>query len=141
MILPSPAPAARAAIDMALYDLMAKHLNLPLVDVLGCAHRSLPTSITIGIESIRESLEEAQEYLRRGFRILKVKIGKSIEEDLERLHKLRENVGQKITIRVDINQGYYPGMAWLARLIDSKMIIRTRNYRYGVNIQYLPMPL
>ncbi len=100
------APAARAAVDMALYDLLGQHLKLPLADVLGRAHRSLPTSITIGIESIRESLEEAQEYLGRGFRILKVKIGKSLEEDLERLHRLRENVGQKTAIRVDINQGY-----------------------------------
>lgn len=99
-------PAARAAVDMALYDLMAKHLDMPLAEVLGRVHRSLPTSITIGIESIRESLEEAQDYLRHGFRILKVKIGKSIEADLERLHRLRENVGPQIAIRVDINQGY-----------------------------------
>ncbi len=53
------APAARAAIDMALHDLWAKHLGLPLVDLLGRVHRSLPTSITIGIESVEESLEEA----------------------------------------------------------------------------------
>ncbi len=100
------APAARAAVDMALYDLMAGHLKVPLAELLGRVHRSLPTSITIGIESIKESLEEAKEYLGRGFRILKVKLGKSIEEDLERLHRLRENVGQQTAIRVDINQGY-----------------------------------
>ena len=100
------APAARAAVDMALYDLMAKHLKMPLAELLGRVHRSLPTSITIGIESIKESLEEAQEYLGRGFRILKVKLGNSMEEDLERLHRLRENVGQQTAIRVDINQGY-----------------------------------
>jgi L-alanine-DL-glutamate epimerase-like enolase superfamily enzyme len=100
------APAARAAVDMALYDLMAGHLEMPLVELLGRVHRSLPTSITIGIESIEESLEEAREYLGRGFRILKVKIGKSIEDDLERLHRLRENLGRQTAIRVDINQGY-----------------------------------
>ena len=99
-------PAARAAIDMALYDLLAKHFKMPLVDMLGRAYRSLPTSVTIGIESIQDSIETAQEYLRRGFRILKVKIGKSLENDCERLHKLRESVGQQTTIRVDINQGY-----------------------------------
>jgi L-alanine-DL-glutamate epimerase-like enolase superfamily enzyme len=100
------APAARAAVDMALYDLLAKHLDVPLVEFLGRAHRSLPTSITIGIESIKESLEEAHEYLHRGFQILKVKLGKSLEEDLERLHRLREDIGQQMKIRVDINQGY-----------------------------------
>jgi len=99
-------PAARAAIDMALHDLVAKHLNMPLVEMLGRAHHSLPTSITVGIGSIPESIAEAQEYLQRGFRILKVKIGKSIEEDLERLQRLWEKVGRQMKIRVDINQGY-----------------------------------
>ena len=100
------APAARAAIDMALHDLWAKHLGLPLVDLLGRSHRSLPTSITIGIESIEASLAEADEYKGRGFRILKVKIGKSMEEDVERLHRIRQKMGREITIRVDANQGY-----------------------------------
>jgi L-Ala-D/L-Glu epimerase / N-acetyl-D-glutamate racemase len=99
-------PAARAAIDMALHDLWAKHLGLPLVDLLGPVHRSLPTSITIGIESVEASLEEADEYKNRGFRILKVKIGKSLAEDVERLHRIRENMGREIIIRVDANQGY-----------------------------------
>ncbi len=100
------APAARAAVDMALHDLWAKHLGLPLVDLLGRVHRSLPTSITLGIESVEASLEEAAEYRDRGFRILKVKIGKSMEEDVERLHRIRQNVGRDIIIRVDANQGY-----------------------------------
>ena len=52
------APAARAAIDMALHDLWAKHHGLPLVDLLGRVHHSLPTSITIGIGSVEESLED-----------------------------------------------------------------------------------
>ena len=98
-------PAARAAIDMALHDLWAKHHGLPLVDLLGRVHRSLP-SITIGIESIEESLEDAAEYMDRGFRILKVKIGRSMEEDVERLHRIRQKTGRKIIIRVDANQGY-----------------------------------
>ncbi len=100
------APAARAAIDMALHDLWAKHFGLPLVDLLGRVHRSLPTSITIGIGSVEESLEEAAEYIGRGFRILKVKIGQSMEEDVERLHRIRQKIGREIIIRVDANQGY-----------------------------------
>ena len=99
-------PAARAAVDMALHDLWAKQLGLPLVDVLGRAHRSLPTSITIGIESIEASLAEAEEYRKRGFRILKIKIGKSLEEDVERLHRIRSKLGSDVVIRVDANQGY-----------------------------------
>ena len=99
-------PAARAAVDIALHDVMSKYLNLPLADMLGRVHQTLATSITIGIMSAAEAVEMAAEYLNRGFRVLKVKIGKSLEEDLVRLHKIREKIGRRISIRVDANQGY-----------------------------------
>ena len=124
------APAARAAIDIALHDALAKHLGVPLVDMLGRAHQALPTSITIGIKSVEESLAEAAEYIDRGFRVLKVKIGKSPEEDLEVLYKLRENVGGDIVIRVDANQGY--SAATFAEFVD-----KTKN----VDIEFVEQPL
>jgi L-Ala-D/L-Glu epimerase len=99
-------PAARAAIDVALHDLLAQALELPLVEVLGRAHAELPTSITIGIRSTEEALIEASEYVGRGFRVLKIKIGGALEEDLERLTRLRERIGRSVAIRVDANVGY-----------------------------------
>jgi L-alanine-DL-glutamate epimerase-like enolase superfamily enzyme len=100
------APAARAAIDIALHDLLAQSLGVPLVDMLGRAHRALPTSITIGLKPLEETLAEADEYRARGFRILKVKLGASLEADLERIARVRERVGPAMPIRVDPNQGY-----------------------------------
>jgi len=100
------APAARAAIDIALHDLWAKQLGVPLADALGRAHTALPTSITIGIKDADATVEEAEEYLGRGFRVLKVKLGHSIADDIERLGRLRAFVGEGIVIRVDPNQGY-----------------------------------
>ena len=99
-------PAARAAVDIALHDALARHLGVPLVDMLGRAHAALPTSITIGIKPVAETLAEADEYLARGFRVLKVKIGDALDLDLERLAKLRSRVGAAVTIRVDANIGY-----------------------------------
>jgi len=99
-------PAARAAVDIALHDLLAQHLGVPLVEMLGRAHQSLPTSITIGIKPVDETVEEAYEYVGRGFKILKIKLGHSLEEDLARLARLRERIGKDIRIRVDPNQGY-----------------------------------
>ena len=101
-------PAARAAIDIALHDLFSQYLQCPLADVLGRVHQSLPTSITIGIKSAQETLIEAQEYVDRGFRILKVKLGQSVEQDIERLSELRHRYRNTVTIRVDPNQGYSP---------------------------------
>jgi L-alanine-DL-glutamate epimerase-like enolase superfamily enzyme len=100
------APAARAAVDMALHDLLARGLGLPLGELLGQYHAALPTSITIGIKPLAETLAEADEYLGRGFRVLKVKIGRALDEDLGRLARLRERVGARVVIRADANQGY-----------------------------------
>lgn len=103
----SATPAARVALEMALHDLTARHLDRPLVDLLGRCHQSLPTSITIGIKgSLEEALEEADEYLGRGFRALKIKIGHSYDREVELLARLREHVGNSIQIRVDANIGY-----------------------------------
>jgi L-alanine-DL-glutamate epimerase-like enolase superfamily enzyme len=98
-------PAARAAVDMALHDLAAHSRAVPLVDLLGRCHEALPTSVTIGISPVEETISEAEEYIAAGFRILKVKTGQSFEEDAERLRKLRERVGPDVAIRIDGNQG------------------------------------
>ncbi|MEL6675006.1 MAG: dipeptide epimerase [Bacteroidota bacterium] len=99
-------PGAKAALDLAFHDLFAQHLGVPLLTYLGQYHEKMATSITIGIKNVADTLEEAQEYIDRQFKILKVKLGHSLEEDLERLIKLRERFGAEIGIRVDANQGY-----------------------------------
>ena len=99
-------PAARAAVDIALHDAFTKFLGIPLVKYLGQKFKSLPTSNTIGIKNVEETLKEAEEYGQRGFTILKVKLGKDLDEDLERIIKLRERFGKKFVIRIDANQGY-----------------------------------
>jgi len=105
--IPERCPAARAAVDMALHDLHARQAGMPLVELLGRVHTELPTSITIGIkDSAAEVLAEAEEYRGRGFRILKVKIGLALDEDIERLRKLRERFGTQLRLRIDANQGY-----------------------------------
>ena len=95
----------RIALDIALHDAFTQYLGVPLAKFLGQAHTHFATSITIGIKSIEEALAEAEEYVGRGFQILKVKLGNNLEEDLERLHRLREK-WPNIGIRVDANQGY-----------------------------------
>jgi L-alanine-DL-glutamate epimerase-like enolase superfamily enzyme len=125
------APAARAALDMALYDLLAQRLSVPVVEMLGRAHDRLPTSITIGIKGVAETLAEAQEYVGRGFRILKVKTGQSLEEDVERLRRLREAYPPAtIRIRADANQGYTPAQT-------------TRFFRdvEGLSLEFLEQPI
>jgi L-alanine-DL-glutamate epimerase-like enolase superfamily enzyme len=99
-------PAARAALDIALHDVFTKYLNVPLVKYLGQKIKALPTSNTIGIKNVEETLKEAIEYKKQGFKVLKVKLGKDLEEDIERLVKLRERFNNSMVIRIDANQGY-----------------------------------
>ena len=124
-------PAARAAVDIALHDLLAKKLGVPLVEMLGREHEALPTSITIGIKPAAEALKEAREYLERGFRVLKVKVGLSPEEDIERVRKLRELVGPGVTLRVDPNQGYTP---------QALMLFEQRTASLGIEFLEQPLP-
>lgn len=97
---------ARAALDIALHDAFSRLLEKPLVRFFGQRRDGLPTSITIGIKNVEETLAEAEEYVGRGFSFIKVKLGRSLEEDIERLVRLREQQGSKIHIRIDANQGY-----------------------------------
>lgn len=101
-------PSARAALDIALHDCFTKFLGIPLVKFLGQKILSMPTSNTIGIKNVEETLKEAGEYIINGFKILKIKLGKDLEEDIERLARLRERFGNKVVIRIDANQGYTP---------------------------------
>lgn len=99
-------PAARAAVDMALFDLEMKRCQVALVEQLARAYSEMATSITIGLKGVDETMAEAQEYVARGFRALKVKTGANVDLDLERLTKLRERYGDGVALRADANQGY-----------------------------------
>lgn len=124
-------PAARAACDMALWDLLGRGLGVPVVELLGRAHRALPTSITIGIKPVEEAVAEACDDVARGFRALKVKLGHDVEEDVERLTRIREAVGPQVAIRTDPNQGY--DAASLSRYLEG-----TRDL--GLEFCEQPMP-
>jgi L-Ala-D/L-Glu epimerase len=101
-------PAARAALDIALHDVFTKYLGVPLVKFLGQKIHSMPTSNTIGIKNVTETLKETDEYLKQGFKAIKVKLGKDLAEDIERMIKMREQFGYEYAIRIDANQGYTP---------------------------------
>ncbi len=97
---------ARTGMEIALYDLFCQGIKMPLAAYLGQKIRSMPTSITIGIKNVEETIEEAKEYIGKKFKILKVKLGRSPGEDIERIARLREVFGYTVDIIVDANQGY-----------------------------------
>jgi L-alanine-DL-glutamate epimerase-like enolase superfamily enzyme len=107
LMLELPAnPSARAMVDIALFDLMAQQAGVPLFKLLGGFRRTISTSITIGIMPLPETLDRVRYYLGQGFRILKVKGGIKVEEDIEKVNRIRELAGRHVRIRFDANQGY-----------------------------------
>ena len=99
-------PGTLAALDIALHDAFAQYLGIPIVAFYGQKIKALPTSVTIGIMNVTETLKEAEAYYKQGFKVLKVKTGEHVEEDIERVLKLHERYKKQLTLRVDANQGY-----------------------------------
>jgi len=101
------APAARAALDMALHDLWARRAGVPLYRCMGAARGRILTSVTLGIEDdVATAVERGRRWVAEGFRILKIKIGERWEEDARLVRALREALGTGIVLRADANQGY-----------------------------------
>lgn len=99
-------PGTMAAVDIALHDAFARWRGVPVADLFGACSGPLPTSVTIGVMDVQETLAEAEAYLSTGFRHLKVKLGRDPEEDIERMIRLHERFGHRAILRVDMNQGY-----------------------------------
>lgn len=99
-------PSMLAAIDMACHDLLAKIAGMPLYMLLGGYRDRIRTSITIGILHEDETVRRARDFVAQGFRALKIKGGKSVDEDIARVLRVREAVGAAIELRFDANQGY-----------------------------------
>ena len=100
--------SAKAAVDMALYDIRAQALNMPLYRLLGGSCNTLESDVTISLNDTRQMVEDSIAAVRNGFTILKIKVGKSGIIDAKRVSEIRREVGANTELRVDANQGWAP---------------------------------
>lgn len=102
------ASVAIAAADVAIWDVLSKSADLPLYRYLGAHRESVPvygSSIDLGY-SLDQLLETVGEWVGRGFGAVKIKVGRSLTEDLERLRAVRAAIGPDIELMVDANNGW-----------------------------------
>jgi L-alanine-DL-glutamate epimerase-like enolase superfamily enzyme len=99
-------PAVRAAVDLALFDILGKSAEIPLWKLLGGCRDCIPTSVTVGILSDRDTVARARQWVNEGFRVLKIKGGRDVESDIARVQMVRAAIGGEIELRFDANQGY-----------------------------------
>lgn len=100
--------SSKAAVDMAIYDLYGQLYNAPVYKLLGGYRKKITTDITVSVNDPDEMAKDSIEAIKKGYKTIKVKVGKDWKIDLLRLETIREAVGNEIYIRIDANQGWTP---------------------------------
>jgi muconate cycloisomerase len=100
-------PYAKAAIDIACFDLAGRALGVPVSTLLGgCVRDRIEVCHSLGIMDDDPALDEAERAVAEGIRTIKLKTGVDPERDIRLVTRLRERVGDDVRIRVDANEGY-----------------------------------
>lgn len=103
------AALALSGIDMALWDIRGKAAGMPLYELLGGTRRRLPAyagGIALGYQPKESLAEEAQGYIERGYKALKLRLGDGASNDIERALHVRKVLGDGVDILSDANTVY-----------------------------------
>lgn len=99
---------AKAAVDIAIYDLWGKHLGQRVADLLGGAvTEKVPSYYALSVGTPDETARIAAEKVAQGYPRLQIKVGgRALELDIETIHKVSEVAGKKVRLAVDANRGW-----------------------------------
>ena len=98
--------SAKAAVDMAIFDAWCKIHKLSLATALGGEPKVLTTDMTISLNTPNIMLEHAKEAMNQGFEALKIKVGGSVSEDLDRIKTIVTGTDNQLEYRIDANQAW-----------------------------------
>lgn len=126
------APASKAAIDIACFDIVGKKLDVPIYQLIGGRyHEKFPLTHVLSIQEPNAMAIEAERKIKEGYRSFKLKVGADVLQDVERIKTVRERVGEKIHLRVDVNQGWE----------NSANTLKALRYLEDVNLDWLEQPV
>lgn len=98
--------SAKAAVDIAIYDLFGQLYNAPVYKLLGGYRKEITTDITISVNEPEEMARDSIEAVKQGYNTLKIKVGKDSKMDIKRMKAIRDAVGYDVNLRIDANQGW-----------------------------------
>lgn len=126
------AAMAISAIDIALWDLRAKLLHMPLVQLLGAARESTPAYGSGGFTSYDDRQLESQlgGWAEKGFLFVKMKVGTNPDDDPRRVRHARKAIGDRVELFVDANGAY-----------TAKQAIRLAQIFHSSNVTWFEEPV
>lgn len=124
--------SAKAAVDMALWDLYGQLYRIPVYKLLGAARKEIITDITISVNDPEIMVRDALLAVERGYDCLKMKVGVNPALDVARLSAVRNAVGKDVVIRIDANQAWQPKEA--VRLLNQMQ-------EQGLDIELVEQPV
>lgn len=98
--------SAKAAVEIALYDLKAQIAGMPLNQLLGGGPTTLSTNLTISVNDTKTMIEDALKAVAQGYQQLKLKVGTDLQQDIQRVIEVSRAVPANVSIRLDVNQGW-----------------------------------
>jgi len=124
--------SAKAAADMALWDLYGQLYKIPVYKLMGGSRKSIVTDITISVNDPEEMARDTVNAVERGFDCLKVKVGANPALDVARLAAVRQAAGDDMCIRIDANQAWQPKEA---------VQILNQMQEKGLQIEFVEQPV
>ncbi len=100
-------PSVKAAIQYAVLDALSQEIGIGVHQILGGSKDKIETDKTVGIDSMESMVKDAREIFEQGFRVLKIKVGENLREDIKKMERIYE-VSKGAKYIVDANMGYSP---------------------------------
>ena len=124
-------PSIKAAVQYATLDALSEEIGLPVYKILGGAKEKIETDKTVSIGTLEERINDAKKIFDEGFRVIKIKVGENLKEDIEALIRIHETTkGAKYI--VDANMGYTPKEA---------VMFVNELYKKGIDISIFEQPV
>ena len=98
--------SAKCGLDMALYDIQGKKLNVPVYEITGGNNNPVKVNAVLSLTSLEEAVKKTEKFLENGYEHIKVKVGVDLEQETKVLDEIVKIISSETKLFVDANQGW-----------------------------------